>query len=131
MSELLQQWDFYSNQTPSKFLRQSTTFWMPSELLRESNFSRTTTVDGSQINFDNGRAPPAGSLLQTSTASGLLQTSTASGLLQISTVSEFHPRFYCKRIPSELLLQADFSRASSTSGLHPDFYKNRTPSKLL
>ena len=113
VSELLRQWDFYSNQTLSKFLQWSTTFWVPFELLRESDSSRTPMVEGSQMNFDNGRAPPVRSLFWISTVSGLLWTSTANDLLRISTVSEFHPSLYCKWISSKLLLQADFSRASS------------------
>ena len=69
ISELLQRQDFYSNQTPSKFLRRSTAFRISSELLRESDFSRTPTT------------------------SGLLRTSTTSGLLRISTVNKFFPNF--------------------------------------
>ena len=38
ISELLRQRDFYSNRTPSKFLRWSTTFRVSIGLLREPNF---------------------------------------------------------------------------------------------
>ena len=126
--------DFYSNPTPPIFLRWSITFLISSELLREPDLCPEFLL---QVDFI--RAPTTNGLLQTPTTNGLLRASITSDLLQISTTRgprqistvSLHPSFYCERIPSGLLSQAGFSRASSINDPHPDFYENQTPIKLL
>ena len=96
---------FYSDrllsESLSDFLLSRSTLLRASFRLRQCpdfSSSRTSTVTRLHLSFYSGRPP-----------------------------FEFHPSFYSKRIPSELLLQADFIRVSTISGLHPSFYNKRSP----
>ena len=111
ISELLRQQDFYSNQTPSKFLRRPTAFRIPTKLLREPNFyyERSTPnfhYERSTLNFSYEWSTPyfhyewsTPNFYEWSTPNFYYERSTPNSYSGRSTLD-----LYCKQISFEPLL---------------------------